>query len=248
MSKLLVVSYGGGWNSAETRAVEPQRKRISPITLRNADVLLTRLRGENADVLRRLLDDVREAEARSSTFDGAQYENRSPDGDGHSERLPASAHPELVTPLPNAFVGHDNREAGSEPADFHFVGGEARSGVPQSLGKIVALMRQQSDDVWHLGGHQDCARTLADYANRIEKAAEPAAVPPPQPLMADDPFLADLYAGIQACEFHADALDKSELHGAAESYRRRAVNLRKHWDDFAAGKGVPAPPETKAAP
>lgn len=43
---------------------------------------------------------------------------------------------------------------------------------------VIALMRQQADDVWHLGGHQDCARTLADYANRIEALL--TALPPPQ--------------------------------------------------------------------
>jgi hypothetical protein len=48
-----------------------------------------------------------------------RHEGRSPDGDGHDRRFPASAHPEHETPLPKASIGHDNRAAGSNPVDSH---------------------------------------------------------------------------------------------------------------------------------
>jgi hypothetical protein len=43
------------------------------------------------------------------------------------------------------------------------------SPVPDDPKELLRTMRQQADDVWHLPGHQDCARTLTDYANRFER-------------------------------------------------------------------------------
>jgi hypothetical protein len=51
---------------------------------------------------------------------------------------------------------------------------------PAPISEIVKLMRQHADDIWHQGGHQDCARTLADYANRLEQVRASASRTPPQ--------------------------------------------------------------------
>lgn len=42
--------------------------------------------------------------------------------------------------------------------------------------ELAAMMRKHAEDIWHISSHQDCARTLADYANRVEalKVAAPS--------------------------------------------------------------------------
>lgn len=48
----------------------------------------------------------------------------------------------------------------------------------------------------------------------------------PTPRMADDPLLKDLWIASEGCEFHADALDDSDLPSQAESWRDAAKRIR----------------------
>lgn len=50
-----------------------------------------------------------------------KHETRSPDGDGLGAVAPTQARPEQKPSVPQRGAGHDNREAGSEPAESHTI-------------------------------------------------------------------------------------------------------------------------------